>query len=221
LNEKENFMRRGFTLIELLVVIAIIFLLLALIFPIITKARAMAYRSTCLSNLRQTAIVFHSYATDSRGHLPMANATNPRLIRPDMHRAIEMYYPGPYDIFYCPSSMASTPPKWWDICLTWDASHYKIGYLYVANLDDPDCPKFLYGDPIASITDPSAYKSPVLFDICTIRRGTTSGWVEFPHDGISKPVGMNNLYGDMHAEWKNINAMRDEYHYIMPVNIWW
>jgi prepilin-type N-terminal cleavage/methylation domain-containing protein len=221
MHSKKETWKRGFTLIEMLVVIAIFLVLFALLFPVIIGMRGVAYRAGCLNNLRQTAIVFHSFATDNNGNLPLSNATNPRLIRPDMHKAIERYFSGPYDIFYCPSPHAVTGPEWWDICLTWDSNHYKIGYVYVANLDQKNCSKFINGDPVTSILDPGASKGPILFDICLKRRDGNKVWANFPHDGIYKKAGINTLFGDLHAEWCNFETMLCEYHYIAPCDLWW
>lgn len=56
--------RKGFTLIELLVVIAIIAILAAILFPVFSKARQSAMKSTCQSNLKQIGTAFKSYITD-------------------------------------------------------------------------------------------------------------------------------------------------------------
>jgi len=58
---------RGFTLVELMVVIAIIAVLIALLLPVMTKAREMAVRASCLSDRRQNAVQFTTYASDHQG----------------------------------------------------------------------------------------------------------------------------------------------------------
>jgi len=54
----------GFTLIELLVVIAIIAILAAILFPVFSRAREAARRSSCGSNLRQVQLAIGQYTQD-------------------------------------------------------------------------------------------------------------------------------------------------------------
>jgi prepilin-type N-terminal cleavage/methylation domain-containing protein len=56
--------RAGFSLIELLVAIAVIAVLVALLFPVLSRARDMAQDTVCLSNHRQFGVAFGTYAAE-------------------------------------------------------------------------------------------------------------------------------------------------------------
>ena len=65
---------KAFTLIELLVVIAIIALLMAIMVPVLRSAREGAYRTVCLSNLKQLTLAWTAYATEHDGKLVRGEA---------------------------------------------------------------------------------------------------------------------------------------------------
>jgi prepilin-type N-terminal cleavage/methylation domain-containing protein/prepilin-type processing-associated H-X9-DG protein len=66
--------QRAFTLVEILVVIGIIAILIAILLPVISRAREGAQRTACLSNLRSLQHAMVLYSNANRGWLPNGNA---------------------------------------------------------------------------------------------------------------------------------------------------
>jgi prepilin-type N-terminal cleavage/methylation domain-containing protein/prepilin-type processing-associated H-X9-DG protein len=60
----------GFTLIELLVVVAIVALLISILLPALSQAKARARQLACLTNLRALGEAANFYAQENRDYLP-------------------------------------------------------------------------------------------------------------------------------------------------------
>ncbi len=67
--------RRAFTLIELLVVVSVVALLLALLFPALSRARKQARAVACQVNLKQWGLRFAAFASENDGCLRTSDKT--------------------------------------------------------------------------------------------------------------------------------------------------
>jgi prepilin-type N-terminal cleavage/methylation domain-containing protein/prepilin-type processing-associated H-X9-DG protein len=67
--------KTAFTLVELLVVISVISLLMAIMVPVLGKARQQGQSVMCLSNLRQMFIAAVMYSNNNDNYFPMAYIT--------------------------------------------------------------------------------------------------------------------------------------------------
>jgi len=96
---------KGFTLIELLVVIAIIAILVALLLPVLSSAKARAKRTTCLNNLKQINLGVHMYAGEYDDTLPNTGIATYILYKEVVKGYVGLHGPSsPLDkIFACPA----------------------------------------------------------------------------------------------------------------------
>ncbi len=114
---------RGFTLIELLVVVAVIAVLLAILMPALGRARALGKRIACGGNLRQLAVAWNDYLTDSNGRFYQGINANinyggwkglrgwwPRPLNPyALGAAIDPNDGQGAQLFHCPSDRGGVP----------------------------------------------------------------------------------------------------------------
>ena len=103
--------RRGFTLIELLVVISIIAILIGILLPTISLAKARAVQVACSSNLRQVGLVMEMYMEDYDDRFPTARYMPPPIASsdpfPPLNELLKPYMdPGgpnkPNKVYECP-----------------------------------------------------------------------------------------------------------------------
>ncbi|MCM8806051.1 MAG: prepilin-type N-terminal cleavage/methylation domain-containing protein [Candidatus Omnitrophica bacterium] len=96
---------KGFTLIELLVVIAIIAILASILFEPLLRARGMARRAACASNLKQLYLSLIMYAEDYDGYgIGTVAWGSPNTFTYTANAPwVKSYFPNP-NLFRCPDT---------------------------------------------------------------------------------------------------------------------
>ena len=113
--------RKAFTLIELLVVISILVLLMALLFPALSRARKQARAVVCQNRQRGWSVMFAAYQSENEGRFP-----DGRYFAPDAQagRPDHVAFPWPFqmehytrsdlrDAMVCPMAVKPVPQRDW------------------------------------------------------------------------------------------------------------
>jgi len=180
----------GFTLIELLVVIAVITLLASVLLPSLNRAKELARRTVCQSNLKQIGTAVVMYANDNDGWVPYKREVNIykwfELIPPYLTEDRKNMF-----ILDCPSKPG---------CLV-DSSGNVWGD-YAGNA--------LVCTRLFNVSNPG--ERAYIFDGKYVQTGWF-GYEDFPDTSrfdMRHSDGGNVLYLDTHVEWRDTYFSREE-----------
>ena len=199
--------RRAFTLIELLVVIAIVAILAAILFPVFSRARENARRSSCQSNLKQLSLAVQQYVQDFDEKLP----TEVISIQLPQYPALYTYadcltpYVKSTQIYTCPSAQGTvtTTSPTDSMDHFWSVNGITKGsYSYNNSLETSTGA----GKGISEIVI-SAEVRMLIDNVWFTDTGKTS-IVQMPANGGGRHFqGGNIAYVDGHVKWLNYNRV--------------
>jgi prepilin-type N-terminal cleavage/methylation domain-containing protein len=197
--------RGAFTLIELLVVMAIISLLVAILLPSLSRAKQLAIRTTCMSQMRNIGVTLLTYHAEN-GALPdrrgQAAGDHPHILGYPYSTVSKTHpadlleaFAGTRDIFYCPAnSQDRSAETWWpNTNLQVTAITYQMPFWvnHTEFVDDkPDYSDSMLARRIIS-TDFFAANHP--------DGSSPRVW----NHGADGPEGMSMLWGDGHVIWRD------------------
>ena len=219
---------KKFTLLELLIVIAILGILISILLPSLNKAREMAKRAVCASNLSQQYRGFAIFGKNNNqkypgfqhpGRWPMGY-----FVAGKGHRALYENQLVDAEILFCPSSQKD---NWIGIDVTWPhpTEGWFVDYPYWATY----LPALLNDNKIAidmySASDTMFLSDKMIRNIFG-RNVTMNGeWspagdvLYSNHAWNNKLNGGNITFNDGHTKWRQFSSMSQRFS--MVFEFWW
>ena len=219
-------MRRAFTLIELLVVISIIALLIAILLPVLGRAKWQVILTQCATNQQQWGVAYASYASDNKGKFPsyyIGAGHNPQEISPDHYDVMREDYGMEFETFFCPEHPDQYNTEAW-MTQSSDPNRYWIGYFVMIPRprqgsqalvpfpnQDADGKEISLGP--SSVEDVHLAENATMTDSLMVfpRGGTWAPEWGDGHDFSGDPESINVLFGDGHVQTKRDNDWEFRY----------
>ena len=222
----------GFTLVELLVVISIMSLLMSILMPSLNKARRLATRIKCASNLHTTGIALFCYAGDYNGKYPlglpdgswpmgaMALPTKDGYVPIGQAALVAHNYLADFRVLYCPQhekiyndrSSIFTTKQW--VPSNWGMTYLSYPY-WVGFRHKYLTPNWSIPAPLNKLTalDSFSKGSTVVSSDMTMTGEYTVSRKAIPNHPArsNKPSGGNILYNDSSVGWKKFSDMKERF----------
>ncbi|MEM6505030.1 MAG: hypothetical protein AAF711_06160 [Planctomycetota bacterium] len=208
-------MYRAFTLIELLVVISTIALLIAILLPALSSAKASSRRVQCAAHQQQILQIFFSYGTDNDGRFPTMGGHdgNGNIVVNNQHlsfigvpplRDLADYGYDPL-AYLCPDRGDSFVTTYWSgpQLITRTSYYHMMGQVPVGNNEPFPGPGAGWASPWSMDESGGLVMIADIIERNTLtpRRTTSShgpnGLVEGPLGGSEQPIEIGSLGGNV------------------------